>query len=81
MEKKKLDLFAHVMVPKHRIMSDEEKEKLLKKYNISVQQLPRILINDPICRELKAKVGDVIEIERDSPTAGKAMYYRVVVME
>ncbi|MCW1296484.1 MAG: DNA-directed RNA polymerase subunit H [Candidatus Parvarchaeota archaeon] len=81
MEKKKLDLFAHIWVPKHRIMSEEEKEELLKKYNITLQQLPRILVNDPICKELKAKVGDVIEIERDSPTAGKAMYYRVVVLE
>ncbi len=69
----------HVLVPKHRILSEEEKRSLLEKFNISEIQLPKILANDPAVKALGAKPGDVIEIERPSPTAGKTLYYRLVV--
>ena len=67
------------MVPKHEIMKKEEVEELLKKYDITKDKLPKILISDPMVKLLNAKVGDVIKIERNSPTAGKYYYYRVVV--
>ncbi len=69
----------HVLVPKHRILSEEEKRSLLEKFNISEVQLPKILSTDPAVKALGAKPGDVIEIERPSPTAGKTLYYRLVV--
>ena len=76
-----INIFEHKWVPKARVLSEEEKEKLLKKYNISEFQLPKILKSDPMVKALGAKVGDVIEIIRDSPTAGKSIYYRVVIDE
>ena len=62
-----------------RVLSEEEKKKLLEKYNITLLQLPKILDTDPIAIILNAKEFDVIEITRKSPTAGVSKYYRVVV--
>ncbi len=75
----KINPFVNELVPKHEILSEEEKKKLLEKFNISLKQLPRILITDPCVKALGAKVGDVIKITRKSPTAGEYFYYRVVV--
>lgn len=74
-------ILEHELVPKHEVLSKEEVEELLKKYKASLNQLPQILISDPVVRELGAKVGDVIKITRSSPTAGTTVYYRVVVSE
>lgn len=76
---KEVDISKHKMVPKHAILGDAEKQALLERYNITLNHLPRILITDPMAKLLDAKVGDVVKIVRESPTAGKAEYYRVVV--
>jgi DNA-directed RNA polymerase subunit H len=73
-----IDVLKHKLVPKHRILSEKEKEELLKKYNVTLEKLPKILISDPVVKALGAKVGDIIEIERDFE-GFKSIYYRVVV--
>jgi DNA-directed RNA polymerase subunit H len=73
------NILKHVLVPEHSVLSEEEKKKLLEKYNISEKQLPKILANDPVVRKLGAKVGDVIKIIRKSPVAGECVYYRLVI--
>ena len=76
----KRSILEHELVPQHRIISEEEKAKLLEKYKISLKNLPKISIKDPVVKLLKdAKVGDVVEIERKSTTAGKTKYYRVII--
>ena len=74
-----IEISTHILVPKHTKLSLEETTTLLEKLNISVNQLPRILKSDPAIRHMDAEPGEVICIERNSPTAGKANYYRVVV--
>ncbi len=69
----------HVLVPKHEILSEEERKALLEKYGIRPDQLPYILASDPAAKEIGAKPGDIIKITRKSPTAGVAIYYRYVV--
>jgi DNA-directed RNA polymerase subunit H len=76
---KKIDIEKHKLVPKHIILNEQEKEEVLKKYGISLKQLPRILVSDPIIKLLNGKPGDVVKIIRKSPTAGEAVYYRVVI--
>ncbi len=74
-----IDISKHKLVPKHVILNDREKKELLKKYNITLNQLPRAITSDPMVKKLDAKVGDVLKITRISSTAGNIPYYRVVV--
>jgi DNA-directed RNA polymerase subunit H len=73
------DLFKHETVPMHTIAKEEEIELVLDHYGILKPQLPRILREDPAVKVLGAKAGQVIRIERESPTAGFTYYYRLVV--
>ncbi|NCN38759.1 MAG: DNA-directed RNA polymerase subunit H [Candidatus Aenigmarchaeota archaeon CG_4_10_14_0_8_um_filter_37_24] len=78
-EKKEIDILKHELVPKHRILNEEEKKKLFEKYGVKYKDLPRINLKDPAVVAVGAKAWDVIEIERKSLTAGETKYYRVVV--
>ncbi len=71
----------HILVPEHKKISEREKQELLKKYNITIKELPRILISDPAIAHLDVKPGDIIKIIRKSPTSGESIYYRVVSSE
>jgi DNA-directed RNA polymerase subunit H (RpoH/RPB5) len=68
----------HLLVPKFRVMKPEEVEKLLKKLKITKKQLPKILKTDPMLKGSEAKIGDVIEIEREEENGVRYFYYRVV---
>lgn len=73
------NIFNHQLVPKHEILSSEEREKLLSEYRVQPYQLPRIHASDPGAKAIGAKPGDIVRIIRDSPTAGKYTSYRYVV--
>lgn len=66
----------HIFQPKHIKLKKDEIDELLKKYNISLTQLPRIKIIDQAL-PADVKKCDVIRIERKSES-GKTFYYRVV---
>jgi len=70
-----IDIFQSQLVPKHEILSEEEKVKLLKELNATTRELPKIKEDDPVIKRLGAKHGDVVRIARNSPTAGKYYYY------
>ena len=72
-----VDITQHKLVPNHSIISNEEKEQLLQKYNlISYNQLPIIMKNDPVAKYYGGKRGDVFKIIRPSETAGEYLTYR-----
>ena len=73
------DLFEHELVPAHIIAPEEEIQLVLDHYGIEKNQLPRIFRDDPAVKVLGARPGQIIRIERDSPTAGRTFYYRLVV--
>ena len=80
MANKEFDVKEHVLVPKHRIVSLEEKEEIKKKYRInSDNQFPKIIKKDPIVKSLDANNGDLLEIIKKSSVAGETVYYRIVV--
>jgi len=69
----------HYLVPKHEIVPKEKQEEILVKYGIDTEKLPEINKEDPAVSEINARIGDIIKITRKSPTAGKAIFFRVVV--
>ena len=73
------NIFDHAMVPKHEIMTVEEKQRLLDEYRVKPYQLPRIKASDPAAKAIGARPGDIVRIIRDSQTAGKYTAYRYVV--
>jgi DNA-directed RNA polymerase subunit H len=73
------DVLSHQLVPKHIILSDKESEEVFEYFKITKDQLPRILITDPCVKRIGGKVGDIIKIIRESPTAGVSEFYRYVI--
>jgi DNA-directed RNA polymerase subunit H (RpoH/RPB5) len=69
----------HVLVPKHEILSEEEKKEILARFNATEEQFPFLFDVDPVAREINAKPGDMVKITRVSDTAGETTYYRFVV--
>lgn len=67
----------HILQPKHSKLAQKEQEELLKKYNISKSQLPKIKIGDPAIPE-GCKVGDIVKIERKQDDE-IVTYHRVVI--
>ncbi len=76
---KSIDIRKHMLVPEHSKLNKKEIQELLEKYNIALNELPKILSTDPAIEKLNSKPGDVIKITRESQTAGISVYYRVVI--
>ena len=71
----------HVLIPKHKKLSEKEKKDLLENYKITINELPSIKKNDTALIGMDVQAGDIIKIERESPTAGNTVFYRGVVDE
>lgn len=81
MKRDDFDITTHMLVPKHTKLSDKEKADMMAKYNVTFNQLPKIMITDPAIAHLQIKDGDIIKIVRQSPTAGESIFFRGVINE
>ena len=77
--KQQFEIMGHDLVPHHEVISDEDKEKMMKDFNTTPDQLPKIMDNDPVALSIGAKPGQVVKITRKSHTAREAVAYRLVV--
>ena len=73
------DIFEHKLVPRHEILTEEEREQILAQYKVQPYQLPQIKASDPAVKAIGAKPEDILRIIRKSPTAGEHIAYRYVV--
>lgn len=73
------NILNHELVPEHTILNKEEEKEVLEKFKIRPENLPKILVSDPVVKAIGAKEGDVLKIIRKSKTAGTSLYYRIVV--
>ena len=78
-----VNITKHVIVPRHiPIRSQEEINSILQMYSLKIpQQVPLIQTSDPIARYLALKPGELVRIERPSPSAGTYVLYRCCVVK
>ena len=70
---------THCLVPKHKLVPNEEVNDIVSKYKCSLTNFPVILKTDPICRYYGFRRGHLIEITRSSETNGTYICYRLVL--
>lgn len=80
----RFEVMNHILVPEHRLLAPKEAEEVLKKYSISIEELPKIRRSDACVRSLELRVGEIsrgsiIKIVRRSETAGISYAYRLVI--
>ncbi|MCX6694920.1 MAG: DNA-directed RNA polymerase subunit H [Candidatus Altiarchaeota archaeon] len=72
-------MIENKLVPNHEMLSPEAAEAVLKKYNVTRLELPKIKSKDPAIMHLNPSKNDVIKITRNNQVTGKSYYYRVVI--
>ncbi|CAH2063886.1 unnamed protein product [Thlaspi arvense] len=68
----------HVLKPRHRILNDEEKAALLKKFSIEEKQLPRISKKDAVVRYYGLEKGQVVKVSYRGELTESHVAYRCV---
>lgn len=73
------DIFKHKLVSPTELLSEEERERIIKFYHAEPYQFPWIKASDPVSIILGAKSGDILKKSGYSETAGTHVSYRYVV--
>ena len=74
----KFNILNHNLVPKHRVLTNDEKEQVKAQYNIeNDNEFPTISRFDPVSQVLGIRPTELFEIERSSKTAIKTKFYRI----
>lgn len=74
------NILNHVLVPPHRVLSQDELIQVKKRYNIiDDKQFPEISRFDPVAQVIGIRPGEVCEIIRPSKIALTEPYYRICI--
>jgi len=72
------NILKHNMVPKHKIIYDDDVAAVMKEYNLATKaSFPEIDRFDRVAKLIGLRPGDVVEITRPSRTSISAKYYRL----
>lgn len=74
-----INITKNVFVPKHTLVTADQKTALFKKMRIDESQLnefPLLSRKDPIVLYYDFPIGSLIQIERELPFIGNTLYYR-----
>ena len=71
------NILNHSMVPYHRILTEDEKQKVIEKYNIVNNNIPEISRFDPVAQVIGIRPGEYCEIQRPSKTSIMSYFYRI----
>ncbi len=56
-----------MLVPEHILLTEEEAAEVLKRYNITPGQLPKIKTSDVVVKQIGAKPGDILKNHQEEP--------------
>ncbi|KAL0555052.1 hypothetical protein IC582_008984 [Cucumis melo] len=73
-----VNITKHALKPNHQVLTEEEKQKLLKQYSIEEKQLPRMLRTDAIARYYGLEKGQVVKVTYDGDMTSAHVTYRCV---
>jgi DNA-directed RNA polymerase I, II, and III subunit RPABC1 len=71
------DITEHELCPKYQILTEEEKEEVLKMYNAELKQIPELPVDDALGSFYGVRVNQMVKITFSSQTAGITNNYRV----
>ncbi|XP_024989053.1 DNA-directed RNA polymerase V subunit 5C [Cynara cardunculus var. scolymus] len=74
-----VNITTHVAAPKHEILTTEEKEQLLKKYELADNKIPYMLATDAIARYYGLEKKQVVKVTYNSNITGSFVTYRYVM--
>ena len=72
-------VITHHLVPKHEVLTDEEKINFQNEFNVEDKDLPLIYSSDAVAKYYNVKQGNVCKITRMSKVSGEAIFYRICV--
>ncbi|KAI3764252.1 hypothetical protein L2E82_14258 [Cichorium intybus] len=74
-----VNITTHVASPKYEILTSEEKEQMLKKYELADKQIPYMREDDAIARYYGLEKKQVVKITYNSKITGSFVNYRCVI--
>lgn len=72
------NITKHFLVPKHIPLTEKEKKTVMDKYNVTEEQIPKILLTDPVVKYYGMKLGQLCKIVRINKFTGDDISYRIV---
>ena len=72
------NILNNTLVPRHEVLSSEEKQEIMKKYNIKDNNsIPEIGRFDPVSIVIGLRPEQVCKITRPNKTSVESLYYRI----
>ncbi|OIW15473.1 hypothetical protein TanjilG_32877 [Lupinus angustifolius] len=73
-----VNITKHVLKPQHEVLTEQEKQNLLKKYSLEEKQLPRMLQTDAISKYYGLERGQVVKVTYNGEVTQLHVTYRCV---